>query len=97
MNPKKKRVTLNGVSAGWCWCKPNNKFIAKRALEEIACNNSRAIGMDLEIKYIKLDGLLRALKSQNIDMIVSGMKPIEERRKSVNFTDVYYNGEIYVN
>ncbi len=49
--------------------------------------------MDLEIKDTKLYGLLPALKSQNIDIIVGGMKPIEERKKSANFTDVYYNGE----
>ncbi|MGL5314855.1 MAG: transporter substrate-binding domain-containing protein, partial [Peptostreptococcaceae bacterium] len=38
-------------------------------------------------------GLLGALKSGNVDMVVAGMSPTEERKKAVDFTDVYYNGE----
>jgi polar amino acid transport system substrate-binding protein len=60
---------------------------------EMAKEIAKEIGVDLEIKDMKFDGLLPALKSQNIDMIVAGMNPTEERKKSVNFTDVYYNGE----
>lgn len=57
--------------------------------EEIA----KDLGVKLEIKDMKFDGLLGALKSGNIDMVVAGMSPTEERKKAVNFTDVYYNGE----
>ncbi len=60
---------------------------------EIAKEIAKEIGVELEIKDMKFDGLLPALQSQNIDMIVAGMSPTEEREKAVNFTDVYYNGE----
>ncbi len=54
---------------------------------------AKELGVKLEIKDIKFDGLLPALKSGNIDMVIAGMSPTEERKKAVNFTDVYYNGE----
>ncbi|MGL5642850.1 MAG: transporter substrate-binding domain-containing protein [Paraclostridium sp.] len=57
--------------------------------EEIA----KDLGVKLEIKDMKFDGLLGALKSGNVDMVVAGMSPTEERKKAVDFTDVYYNGE----
>ncbi|MDK2562486.1 transporter substrate-binding domain-containing protein [Romboutsia sedimentorum] len=60
---------------------------------EIAKEIAKEIGVELEIKDMKFDGLLPALQSQNIDMVVAGMSPTEERKKAVNFTDVYYNGE----
>ena len=56
--------------------------------EEIA----KELGVKLEIKDMKFDGLLGALKSQNIDMVVAGMSPTEERKKAVDFSDTYYNG-----
>ena len=57
--------------------------------EEIA----KELGVKLDIKDMKFDGLLGALKSGNVDMVVAGMSPTEERKKAVNFTDIYYNGE----
>ena len=41
---------------------------------------------------MKFDGLLGALKSGNVDIVVAGMTPTEERKQAVNFTDVYHNG-----
>lgn len=60
--------------------------------EEIA----KELGVELEIKDIKFDGLLPALQGGNVDMIVAGMSPNEERKKAINFTDIYYNGEISI-
>ena len=57
--------------------------------EEVAKN----LGVELEIKDMKFDGLLGALKSGNVDIVVAGMTPTEERKQAVNFTDVYHNGE----
>jgi polar amino acid transport system substrate-binding protein len=39
---------------------------------------------------MKFDGLLAALKAGKIDFIVAGMSPTKERKKSVDFTQVYY-------
>lgn len=57
--------------------------------EEVAKN----LGVELEIKDMKFDGLLGALKSGNVDIVVAGMTPTEERKQAVNFTDVYHHGE----
>lgn len=57
--------------------------------EEVAKN----LGVELEIKDMKFDGLLGALKSGNVDIILAGMTPTEERKQAVNFTNIYHNGE----
>lgn len=60
---------------------------------EMAKEIANELGVTLEIKDMKFDGLLPALKSGVVDMVVAGMSPTEERKKAVNFTDTYYNGE----
>ena len=47
------------------------------------------LGRPLEIQNIKFDALITALKSDNIDLIISSMTATEERRKSINFSDPY--------
>lgn len=54
--------------------------------EEIA----KDLGVELEIKDMKFDSLLSALTTDKIDLIISGMTPTEERKKSVDFSDIYY-------
>ncbi len=56
----------------------------------IAKEIAKDLGVELEIKDMKFDGLLAALNSGNIDFIVAGMTPTEERKKSVDFTNIYY-------
>lgn len=57
---------------------------------EIAKEIAKDLGVQLEIKDMKFDGLLAALDQGNIDIIVAGMNPTEERKKSVDFSNVYY-------
>lgn len=59
-----------------------------KLLEEVA----KDLGVDYEIKDMDFDGLLVALQSGKIDMIISAMSPTEEREKNADFTDVYYKG-----
>lgn len=54
---------------------------------------AKDLGVPLEIKDMKFDGLLAALDSGNVDMVIAGMSPTEERKKSVDFSEVYYRGE----
>jgi len=54
--------------------------------EEIA----KDLGVKLEIKDMKFDGLLAALQSGNVDMVLAGMNATEERKKSVDFSEIYY-------
>jgi len=60
---------------------------------EIAKEVAKDLGVELEIKDMDFDGLLAALTSGNIDIIVSGMTPTEERRKNVDFSEIYYFAE----
>ena len=48
------------------------------------------LGVDLEIKDMDFDGLIPALSTGKIDMIIAGMNPTDERKQSVDFTDIYY-------
>ncbi len=54
--------------------------------EEIA----KDLGVTLEIKDMNFDGLLAALVSGNVDFVISGMTPTEERKQNVDFSDIYY-------
>ena len=51
------------------------------------------MGCELEIHMIEWDGLVVALKSGKIDLIIAGMSPTEERKKSISFTDAYYTSK----
>lgn len=43
---------------------------------------------------IEWDGLVPALTSGRIDMIMAGMSPTEERRKQIDFSDAYYTSDL---
>lgn len=54
------------------------------------------LGMDLEIVKTEWDGLTPALLSGNIDCIIAGMSPTEERKMTIDFTDAYYVTELCI-
>jgi len=60
---------------------------------EIAKAVAKDLGVELEIKDMKFDGLLAALVADDIDFIIAGMVPKEERKKSVDFSIPYYQAE----
>ncbi len=53
-----------------------------------------AAALDREPVAVKLsfDGLIDALASGQIDVIIAGMAPTEERRQSIDFSDPYFEG-----
>lgn len=51
---------------------------------------------NVEIKNMNFDSLLVALETHKVDCVISGMNPSEERRKSVDFSDIYYTGKQYM-
>ena len=57
---------------------------------------AEAMGKELEIYKIDWDGLIPALTSGKIDLIIAGMSPTEERVKQIDFTDAYYDAKIGV-
>ena len=48
------------------------------------------LGVELEVMDMDFDGLIPALSTGKVDMIIAGMNPTEERKQSVDFTDIYY-------
>ncbi|NIZ47656.1 transporter substrate-binding domain-containing protein (plasmid) [Entomospira nematocerorum] len=65
-----------GYAAGY------DVLMAKRIAQEI--------GADLEIKKISWDGLILALESKSIDLIIAGMSPTQERMRAISFSDPYF-------
>jgi ABC-type amino acid transport substrate-binding protein len=57
---------------------------------ELANKISKEIGVEVEIKKMGFDGLIGALNANKIDIILSGMSPTDERKKSVDFSKLYY-------
>ncbi len=51
------------------------------------------LGVELEVKKISWDGLIPALQSGTIDMVVAGMSPTVERKEQINFSDAYYESK----
>lgn len=51
---------------------------------------AKDLGVELEIKDMDFDGLIAALASDNVDIVLAGMNATEERKQSVDFTNVYY-------
>lgn len=57
---------------------------------EIAKEIAKDLGVKLEVQDMGFDGLLQALNSDKVDFVIAGMTPDEKRKKSVDFTDIYY-------
>lgn len=53
-----------------------------------------ALGVELVIKPIEWSGLTSALNSKQIDLIIAGMSPTEDRKLSIDFTDTYYDSDL---
>lgn len=51
---------------------------------------AKEAGIKIEIKDMSFDGLLPALQSKKIDVVIAGMTATDDRRKSVDFTESYY-------
>lgn len=54
---------------------------------------AKDLGVQLEIKDMDFDGLLAALASGNVDLVIAGMTPTDERKQNVDFTEIYYFAE----
>ena len=52
------------------------------------------LGVELVIKALDWDGLIPALTSGEIDMIIAGMSPTEERKLSIDFSDTYFDSNL---
>ena len=56
---------------------------------QIAIKIAESLNKRLVIRAIEWDGLIPAVQSGTIDLIIAGMSDTEERRQNVIFTDAY--------
>lgn len=55
---------------------------------------AETLGVTLEIKAIEWDGLIPALEAGDIDLIIAGMSPTEERKLSIDFSNTYFDSNL---
>ena len=55
-------------------------------VQEIA----KDMGVKVEYEDMDFDGLLGALQADKVDIVLAGITPDEKRKKSVDFSDIYY-------
>ncbi|PLR99853.1 transporter substrate-binding domain-containing protein [Bacillus sp. T33-2] len=48
------------------------------------------LGYTVKVKDIEFNGLIAAIQAGQVDFVMSGMTPTEDRKKNVDFSDVYY-------
>ena len=63
---------------------------------QIARRIAEHLGVTLEIRPIEWDGLIPALQAGSIDAVIAGMSPTEDRRLSVDFSDVYLASNLII-
>lgn len=51
----------------------------------------KEMGRDIVVKDMSFDGLLPALQTKKVDVVIAGMTATEERQKTVNFSQPYYS------
>ena len=61
---------------------------------QIAKLIAEELDVTLEIKAIEWDGLIPALEAGEIDMIIAGMSPTDERKLSIDFSDTYFDSNL---
>ncbi|CAM3798147.1 transporter substrate-binding domain-containing protein [Mesobacillus zeae] len=51
------------------------------------------LGYEVKVTDIEFNGLIPAIQANQIDFVMAGMTPTEDRKKSVDFSDVYYTAK----
>ena len=54
---------------------------------------AKRLGVEVEIQEMAFDSLIAAVNANKVDMVISGVNPTEERKKAVDFSDIYYTGK----
>ncbi|WP_078379874.1 transporter substrate-binding domain-containing protein [Sutcliffiella halmapala] len=95
----KKEVLRMGTSADY----PPFEYIDTTVGEEIigfdidlAKAITEKLGYELQVQDIDFGSLITAMDAGNIDLILAGMTPTEERLKQVDFTDVYFTANYMI-
>ncbi len=99
------KVGMECSYAPFNWIQPNDHYGAVKVapgwyaggydvyMAKLVAEN---MGRTLKIVKIDWDGLLPALTSGKIDAIIAGMSATEDRKRSMDFTDNYYDSDIVI-
>ena len=60
---------------------------------DIANRIAKDLGFELKIQDMDFNGLIPALQSGRVDFVMAGMTPTPERKKSIDFSDIYYSAQ----
>lgn len=82
-NEHNVKIDAGIISAGYC--DGYDVAMAKLIAEEL--------NYELKIKKIGWEGLITSLQQNQIDVIIAGMTPTEERLAQINFSDNYYSSD----
>ncbi len=65
---------------------------------DIAIANEIAndLGVELKITEMSFNGLLLELANGNVDFVMAGLNPTEERKEAVDFSEIYYSSDQYI-
>lgn len=63
---------------------------------EVAKYLAEKLDKELVIVKTEWDGLIPALQSDMIDVVIAGMSPTEKRKLTVDFSDLYYETQLVV-
>lgn len=55
-----------------------------------------AVGVEIEIKSLNFDGVLAAVQSGSVDAAISAVSITDERKKSMNFSEPYYDSGLII-
>lgn len=72
----------------------NNGAYADGYDVQIAKLIAKELGVELEILPTDWNGLIPALESGGIDMIIAGMSPTDDRKLSIDFSDTYFDSNL---
>jgi ABC-type amino acid transport substrate-binding protein len=86
----KRDVIVIGLDATY----PPFEFVAESGeitgiSVEIGREISTTVGKEVEFRNINFDGLITALRTGSVDLVISSMTANDERRKSIAFSDPY--------
>jgi polar amino acid transport system substrate-binding protein len=60
---------------------------------DIAKSIAKEVGFELEIRDTDFSGIIPALQSRRADFAMAGMTPTAERKKNVDFSQIYYEAK----
>ena len=95
-NSSDKKVLVMGTSADYA---PFEYIDTAKSDEIIGFDIDLAkalgekLGYEIQVKDMDFSGLISALQSKKVDIVLSGMSPTPERAKNVDFSDVYYTAK----